>query len=741
MLGRKVQMADPDMGTWSYAYDAAGNLVRQTDARGQRVCFYYDNMNRVVGKIYWNNDSCPTPSPYTPYDVVFQYDNARGDANTANSWGRLRRAYVGSNDATNGHDYKYDDRGRTREETVWVDGTSYTTSYTYDAMDRVKTMVYPDGEVVTYGYQPNGALDTVVGSGVYVGDTTYTAWGAVEQRELGASPVLEVNYTYYPWDGGNGEGRGRLSRIRAGVPNNPTSLQDLRYFYDRVGNVETLQDYKAGSPQTQSFTYDELNRLRSAQASGGTYGHYSESYAYNAIGNLTSKGGVGYTYGTQSASCPDGALTKPHAVVAAGSKTFCYDRNGNMVKRNSGAYTLFYDAENRLRGVSGGATASFVYGPGGERVKGVVNGVTTVYIGNYYEKQGSTVRKYYYAGSTRVAMRENGILYWLLADHLGSTAVTANGTTGARVAEVRYKAWGEDRYTFGTTPTTYRYTGQRRENAIGLYFYNARWYDPALGRFTQPDTLVPSASSPQSLNRYTYVYNNPVRNIDPSGHWTLEENPAAHPSRAEMAAEKEIPHQIFSRLPTNTQTIRLNQGFGNTKYAYDNKETQYALLGRLHSGLDLSMGAGADVYAMCPGTVVGIDQNIGKGGKSVVIEYGGYRVVYGHVIAGVEVGQKVAAGDVIGTIQDQGDNSHLHLEVRQSRNHDIFFNPLYLFDPEVAGNVTGLGEQQYINPATGKVDSHYNVWSMGAYNRGNSGNFWDDNGGVTVTWGNPFPFR
>ncbi len=103
--------------------------------------------------------------------------------------------------------------------------------------------------------------------------------------------------------------------------------------------------------------------------------------------------------------------------------------------------------------------------------------------GNYYEKQGSTVRKYYYAGSTRVAMRENGTLYRLLVDHLGSTAVTANGTTGAKVAEMRYKAFGEDRYTFGTTPTTYRYTGQRQEAALGLYFYNARWYDPFLGHF------------------------------------------------------------------------------------------------------------------------------------------------------------------------------------------------------------------------------------------------------------------
>ncbi|MDZ7296246.1 MAG: RHS repeat-associated core domain-containing protein, partial [candidate division KSB1 bacterium] len=118
----------------------------------------------------------------------------------------------------------------------------------------------------------------------------------------------------------------------------------------------------------------------------------------------------------------------------------------------------------------------------------------------------------------RVAMRENGTLYYLLTDHLGSTAITANGS-GNRVAELRYKVWGETRYTWGTTPTTVRFTGQREESTIGLYFYNARWYDPALGRFTQPDTLVPNPGDPQQLNRYSYALNNPVRYRDPSGHW------------------------------------------------------------------------------------------------------------------------------------------------------------------------------------------------------------------------------
>ena len=70
----------------------------------------------------------------------------------------------------------------------------------------------------------------------------------------------------------------------------------------------------------------------------------------------------------------------------------------------------------------------------------------------------------------------------------------------------------------GTTPTTYRYTGQRWEAGLGLYFYRARWYDPALGRFIQPDTVLPEPGDPQQLNRFSYTRNNPVLYRDPGGH-------------------------------------------------------------------------------------------------------------------------------------------------------------------------------------------------------------------------------
>ncbi len=81
---------------------------------------------------------------------------------------------------------------------------------------------------------------------------------------------------------------------------------------------------------------------------------------------------------------------------------------------------------------------------------------------------------------------------------------------------MRYTAWGETRFTSGTSPSNYRYTGQRQEVSFGLYFYNARWYDGSLGRFTQADTIIPGGV--QGLDRYAYVSNNPVVYNDPSGH-------------------------------------------------------------------------------------------------------------------------------------------------------------------------------------------------------------------------------
>ena len=125
--------------------------------------------------------------------------------------------------------------------------------------------------------------------------------------------------------------------------------------------------------------------------------------------------------------------------------------------------------------------------------------------------------------STSIRCGPNGAtstLTYLHADHLGSASLSTNAS-GGKVSEMRYYPYGETRS--GTIATDRRYTGQRQEIGLGLYDYNARSYDPSLGRFIQADTIVPSPANPQSLNRYAYALNNPLRYTDPTGHYSPEE--------------------------------------------------------------------------------------------------------------------------------------------------------------------------------------------------------------------------
>ena len=168
------------------------------------------------------------------------------------------------------------------------------------------------------------------------------------------------------------------------------------------------------------------------------------------------------------------------------------------------------------------AEANYAHDGDGQRVKSIINGETTLFVGAHYEVNGSTVTKYYFAGAQRIAMRKDGMLNYILSDHLGSTAMVTD-SSGNLVSELRYKAWGEVRYNSGVTPTDYTYTGQYSNmDDFKLMYYNARWYDPYLARFAQADTIVPGGV--QGYDRYAYVNNNPVRHNDPTGHWVVETN-------------------------------------------------------------------------------------------------------------------------------------------------------------------------------------------------------------------------
>ncbi len=161
---------------------------------------------------------------------------------------------------------------------------------------------------------------------------------------------------------------------------------------------------------------------------------------------------------------------------------------------------------------------------------------STVNTSIYFNLSGSTPptpavikRSYYQFSGRRLALRvsgspvasENGVFFFM-NDHLGGSNVTLKYVTGglSKVGELRYKAWGESRaadYLDTSTPTDLRFTGQRLYEGLGLYHYGARVYDPALGRFLSPDTVIPGQDA-AAWDRYAYALENPVRYNDPTGH-------------------------------------------------------------------------------------------------------------------------------------------------------------------------------------------------------------------------------
>jgi RHS repeat-associated protein len=111
--------------------------------------------------------------------------------------------------------------------------------------------------------------------------------------------------------------------------------------------------------------------------------------------------------------------------------------------------------------------------------------------------------------------------------------------SGQMVSLSQYKPWGESREGAGTSLTDYGFTGQRESVSIGLYFYNARWYDSYLNQWNQPDTIIPDPYNPLDWNRYSYVRNNPINFSDPTGH-DVDCSFMDDACKAQVLKEKEI---------------------------------------------------------------------------------------------------------------------------------------------------------------------------------------------------------
>ncbi len=469
-LGRRLSLDDPDLGPSSYAYDAAGQLTAITDAKGQTVTTAFDALNRPLTRTYPNGDT-----------VQWAYDAA----NVANGIGRL--ASVSFPGGTL-HITGYSATGQPLGEQRTIDALSATMGMTYDAMDRLQKLTYPDGASVAYHYDNGGRIASIDG---YVDAFTYDAAGHLLSASYANGTIQTWSYDAQ---------REWLSATS--VTNGAATLFNAQYTYDLDARVQSISS--ATNPLLDlDFTYDDLDRL--TQVAGGQ----QQSFTYDAVGNITSNSLLGaYTYGDPE---------HPHAVTAVGAASYTYDANGNML--TGAGRTITWDAENRPLSIStNGTTTTFGYDHTGQRIKKTVGSAATYYIGRYAEHSADGWTNYIYAGDRLVAQRTPSSVQWMHADHLNSTRLMTD-QGGQIVQRADYRAYGAALDVSGPASTSRMFGGHIYDASADLVWMQSRAYDPALGRFLTPDSIVPGdETNPQALNRYAYAFNNPISNVDPDGH-------------------------------------------------------------------------------------------------------------------------------------------------------------------------------------------------------------------------------
>ncbi|MCG8314517.1 MAG: FG-GAP-like repeat-containing protein [Pseudomonadales bacterium] len=527
--GFKVKLDDPDQGSWTYDYNVLGQLTDQTDANNNVVHTEYDLIGRKTLRTdFYGSANAETSNWY--------YDEATVD----NSIGKLTRV-------TNNHNFEqklfYNDLyGRPTSTETRINGEvePYVTSTNYyEDTGRLKDITYPNGYTVRNIYHPTlGSLDSVISQ-----SSNYVFWkakhtnakGQLEQSTLGG--FIDVTKFY------NNQ-TGMVESIHASHLG--MVYQDLAYQWDSVGNLDYFDDHLQGV--YEDYVYADLDRLTTVIGSNST-----QSISYDELGNIRSKTGTGsYNYNEIAVPSECGAddhAAGPHAVRRiTGDKAnyFCYDKNGNLVKDKDGR-NLKYTAFNKPYEISKGTTAvKFQYAPSRSRFlrEDNKNGAitTTYYLGGYekvVEADNTVKHKVMVAGVAQVVEEVAGSsttksINFLLKDQLGSITsiikaeVVNDMVQGAIVENMSYDAWGNRRLTnldLLADPDSYKnewtdrgFTGHEHIDSVGLIHMNGRVYDPIISRFVSPDPIVQAPSNIQSLNRYSYVMNNPSSMVDPSGY-------------------------------------------------------------------------------------------------------------------------------------------------------------------------------------------------------------------------------
>jgi RHS repeat-associated protein len=476
-FGRVTQTTFPSNLFETYAYDAANNLTSKTDRKNQTIQYVYDALNRLTEKIYPNSTN-----------VNYIYD--------------LASKITQANDPTGTYGFSYDNMGRltgTTTQYTFVTGT-YTNSYAYDANSNRTGFTAPDSSTNTYTYDTLNRLSTLANS--WAGSFGFTYDALSRRTQMTRPNNVATNYSY--------DNQSHLLSVLHQLAG--STIDGAVYTVDSAGNRTAKTDKHANV--TSNYGYDANYELLQTTQGATT----TESYTYDPVGNRLSSLGVS-PYSNNSSN----------ELTSTPSASYTYDNNGNTLTKTASSNTTNYtwDYENRLTSVvlpGTGGTATFKYDPFGRRIqKAFTQGSTTtttnyVYDGNNsvedVDQNGNLLARFTETQNIDEPLAESrsGTTSYYNADGLGSvTSLTSSA--GAIANTYTYDSFGKLTASTGSITNRFQYTAREFDTETGIYYYRARYFDPASGRFLSEDTL----RFKTNVNFYPYAVNAPIRFNDPLG--------------------------------------------------------------------------------------------------------------------------------------------------------------------------------------------------------------------------------
>ncbi|MCV9930889.1 hypothetical protein OIU80_01210 [Flavobacterium sp. LS1R47] len=524
--GNKVAMTDPSAGTYTYSYDAFGQIKTETTPNGT-TSFAYDDAGKTTEKtIKGTNTDSKTTYAYNSLNQI-----------TSSTFTNIFESSV----ITNNYEYDtYKRISRTIETTPYATFTKELTYDTYGRADKETSIAAASGKTsaktVKNTYQ-NGFPWQIVD------DTTQQIlWqtNALNERgqligaSLGNGIVINNTYDQY----GYAE---KFKHDKTGTA--PVNIMTLTTTFEpKRGNLTNRTNSLFN--WNENFKYDELDRLTSYYNAQGV----PETQSYDAKGKI-SKNSVGtYNYTVPNKTYQNNSITlSPESLTYyqnRGSGANTAPRLGIEVTYNT------FKSPVRIREQGRDGTyndyINFAYNDGNDRSTMFYGGLQDDKLQRRYRKHYSgdgsmeikedettgTVEFVTYIGgdgyTASVVLKSDGInpanYLYLHRDYQGSIiAITDNNAT---IVEKRlYDAWGAiikvqngaGVTLDGLTVLDRGYTGHEHVQSMGLINMNGRLYDPKLHRFLQPDNFIQEVENTQNYNRYAYVLNNPLKYTDPSG--------------------------------------------------------------------------------------------------------------------------------------------------------------------------------------------------------------------------------